>query len=255
MPPALPGAPPASADQGVERSPLAAPDLSEKGGLKDGRRQSLDRRLFMQLQAFGGCGDQEWLIRVLDRAGIDGVLYADVNDPCGVALLTMAEEPAYFVETLRPVLVELAYENLDLKPEYTMLGRTYALGHEPDLPDVLLDRPRRYAFHADWPWAVWYPLRRSGTFARLPEEEQRAILKEHSAIGMAFGRADYVHDIRLACHGLDKHDNDFVIGLLGRDLYPLSAMVQTMRGTQQTALFLERLGPFFVGRRIWQRGS
>jgi hypothetical protein len=28
--------------------------------------------------------------------------------------------------------------------------------------------------------------------------------------------------------------------------------VQTMRKTQQTSLYLERLGPFFVGRATWQ---
>ena len=74
------------------------------------------------------------------------------------------------------------------------------------------------------------------------------ILAEHGTIGMSFGVGDYAHDIRLACHGLDKDDNDFVIGLIGKDLYPLSAIVQTMRKTQQTSLYLERLGPFFVGR-------
>jgi chlorite dismutase len=69
---------------------------------------------------------------------------------------------------------------------------------------------------------------------------------------MRFGAADYVHDVRLACHGLDRDDNDFVIGLIGKDLFPLSAIVQTMRHTQQTALYLDRLGPFFVGRAVWQ---
>ena len=44
----------------------------------------------------------------------------------------------------------------------------------------------------------------------------------------------------------------FVIGLLGKDLYPLSAIVQAMRKTQQTSLYLERLGPFLVGRAVWQ---
>ena len=73
------------------------------------------------------------------------------------------------------------------------------------------------------------------------------ILAEHGTIGMSFGAGDYAHDIRLACHGLDKDDNDFVVGLIGKDLYPLSAIVQTMRKTQQTSLYLERLGPFFVG--------
>ena len=51
---------------------------------------------------------------------------------------------------------------------------------------------------------------------------------------MAFGAADYAHDVRLACHGLDRDDNDFVIGLIGKDLFPLSALVQAMRKTQQT---------------------
>ena len=69
---------------------------------------------------------------------------------------------------------------------------------------------------------------------------------------MAFGAGDYAHDVRLACHGLDRDDNDFVIGLIGKDLFPLSALVQAMRKTQQTALYLDRLGPFFVGRAIWQ---
>ncbi len=48
------------------------------------------------------------------------------------------------------------------------------------------------------------------------------ILAEHGTIGMSYGAADYAHDIRLACHGLDKHDNDFIVGLLGKELYPLS---------------------------------
>jgi chlorite dismutase len=133
-----------------------------------------------------------------------------------------------------------------------MLGRTYAIGYEPDLQETLLDRPRRTVLNPAWPWAVWYPLRRSGKFAQLPAEEQRVILAEHGAIGMSFGAGDYAHDVRLACHGLDKSDNDFVVGLVGKELYPLSKIVETMRKTQQTSLYLERLGPFFVGRAIWQ---
>jgi chlorite dismutase len=137
-------------------------------------------------------------------------------------------------------------------PEYTMLGRTYSLGYEPDLEDALLHRPRRTVLNPAWPWSIWYPLRRNGQFAQLAVEQQRVILAEHGAIGMSFGAADYAHDIRLACYGLDKNDNDFVIGLIGEDLYPLSAIVQAMRKTQQTSLYLERLGPFFVGRALWQ---
>ena len=139
---------------------------------------------------------------------------------------------------------------LTLKPNYSMFGRTYALGYEPDLREVLLERPQRTVTNPDWPWAVWYPLRRSGAFAQLTPEQQRTILAEHGQIGMAFGAADYAHDVRLACHGLDRDDNDFVIGLVGKELFPLSAVVQAMRRTQQTALYLDRLGPFFVGRVV-----
>lgn len=206
----------------------------------------------MQLMAFGGCSDTRPLGRALDQAGIPGVLYEDVNDPRGVALLTFAPDPAFFVERIRPLLNGAPFASLVQKPEYTMLGRTYSIGYEPDLPDTLLHRPTRTVLTPAWQWAVWYPLRRSGKFAQLPVEEQRVILAEHGAIGMSFGAGDFAHDIRLACHGLDKDDNDFVIGLIGKDLFPLSALVQTMRKTQQTSLYLERLGPFFVGRAVWQ---
>ena len=78
------------------------------------------------------------------------------------------------------------------------------------------------------------------------------ILREHATIGMAYGAQDLAHDIRLACHGIDAEDNEFVIGLVGKELHPLSHLVQRMRKTQQTSLYLERLGPFFVGRVRWQ---
>ena len=223
--------------------------------MKNGEPQKSDRRLFMQFLAFGGCEATRPLADTAAAAGICGALYEDVNDPRGVALLTLSEDPAFFLDRVRPMLNGPAFRPLLQKPEYTMLGRTYAIGYEPDLEEVLLNRPRRTVLNPDWRWAVWYPLRRSGKFAQLPAEDQRVILAEHGTIGMSFGAADYAHDIRLACHGLDKDDNDFVVGLLGKDLYPLSAIVQTMRKTQQTSLYLERLGPFFVGRALWQSTS
>jgi hypothetical protein len=235
----------------IRRGP-EPPDISEKGGLRDGRPQRSDERLFMQFMAFGGCESTRPLVGALEPAGISGVLYEDLNDPRGVGLLTVSGDPDFFLDRVRPLLNGPAFRPLVQKPEYTMLGRTYAIGYEPDLADVLLHRPRRTVLNPAWRWAVWYPLRRSGKFAQLPAEEQRTILAEHGAIGISFGQADYAHDIRLACHGLDKDDNDFVVGLIGKELYPLSAIVQTMRKTQQTSLYLERLGPFFVGRAVWQ---
>jgi chlorite dismutase len=235
---------------GLEK--LEKPDLAEKGGLKEGQAQRCDERLFMQLLVWGDCADARPVADAVSRAAIDGVVYEEVNDPRGVAVLTLTKDPSFFVDRLRPLLGRAPFSSLTPKPEFTMLGRTYSLGYEPDLEEALFHRPRRTVLTKEWPWAIWYPLRRSGQFARLPEQDQRKILAEHGAIGMAFGAADYAHDIRLACHGLDKHDNDFVIGLIGKDHYPLSAIVQTMRKTQQTSLYLERLGPFFVGKAVWQ---
>ena len=206
----------------------------------------------MQLLAFGGCTDIRPLADALAGAGMAAVLYEDVNDPRGIALLIVSQDPAVFLDRGRPLLNAAPFASLIQKPEYTMLGRTYSIGYEPDLKETLLDRPQRTVLNPAWNWAVWYPLRRSGRFAQLPADEQRVILSEHGTIGMSFGAADYAHDIRLACHGLDKDDNDFVVGLIGRELYPLSKIVQEMRKTQQTALYLERLGPFFVGRVVWQ---
>ncbi len=220
--------------------------------MKNGQPQRSDTRLFMQFMAFAGCAEPDPLADALARAHIAGALYEDVNDPRGIGLVTLSPDPDYFLDRVRPVLNGPGFSELTQKPEYTMLGRTYALGYEPDLEDVLLQRPQRTVLNPLWKWAVWYPLRRSGKFAQLPADEQRVILAEHGTIGMSFGAGDYAHDIRLACHGLDRDDNDFVVGLIGKNLYPLSAIVQAMRKTQQTSLYLERLGPFFVGRAVWQ---
>jgi chlorite dismutase len=251
---------PHSADSG-QRAPASnrparrgpgPPDLSEKGGGKGGQPQRSDERLFMQLLAFGGCSDAKALGAHLASAGVTGVVYEDLNDPRGVAVLSLSRTPSFFVDVLRPALNSGPFARLALKPGFTMFGRTYSLGYESDLDDVLFHRPARTVLNPAWPWAVWYPLRRSGRFALLPPDEQRVILAEHGAIGMSFGVADLAHDIRLACHGLDANDNDFVVGLIGKDVHPLSAVVQAMRKTQQTALYLDRLGPFFIGRAVWQ---
>ncbi len=231
---------------------MELPDLSEKGGLKGGQPQRSDERLFMQLLAFTGCTDAAAAGAHLAAASVPGVLYEDLNDPQGIALLSVSPTPDLFVDVVRPACTSGVFASYTLKPNYTMFGRTYSLGYEPDLEDALIGRPRRTLFNPDWRWAVWYPLRRSGAFARLPADQQRTVLAEHGAIGKSFGAADYAHDVRLACHGLDRDDNDFVIGLIGRELFPLSAVVQSMRKTQQTALYLDRLGPFFVGRARWR---
>ncbi|HEX6790922.1 MAG TPA: hypothetical protein VF247_06405, partial [Candidatus Krumholzibacteria bacterium] len=79
-------------------------DILEHGRSEAGETLSRDRRLFMQMLAFGDCMDTRPLVDALATAQIRGVLYEDINDPRGVALLTVSEDPAYFIDDLRPFL-------------------------------------------------------------------------------------------------------------------------------------------------------
>ncbi len=236
-------------------------DAIERGAPRDGQPQTMDRRLFMQLLVWRCPPEQNLadvlgaLTRAVGDSGIGAVVYEDVNDPRGVALLSFSEEPGDFVTQVRPLFAHAPLASLELVPELTMLGRTYSGGYEDNLEFWLLDRPRVTVQNAAWPWAVWYPLRRSGAFARLPPKEQAGILREHGVIGRAYGEGDLAHDVRLACHGLDKNDNEFVIGLVGKALHPLSHVVQTMRKTRQTSEYISQMGPFFVGHRVWASGE
>lgn len=236
----------------VSAGDLDTIDLSEKGRGAEGEVISSNRRLFMQFMAFGDVTDTAALIAALEANRVRGVLYEDINDPQGVALLTFSESPDYFLAELRRFLNQPPFVDLTPKPEHTMLGRTYALGYESDLEETLIGRPIRRVLDPALPWVVWYPLRRAGSFEQLSSQEQNVILMEHGGIGRAYGKAHLGYDVRLVCHGLDKNDNDFVVGLVGPELYPLSTIVQRMRKTKQTSLHLERLGPFFIGRVAWQ---
>ena len=232
-------------------------DLSEKGRNYSGETSSLNRRLFMQFLGFGGADPalESRLARDLENSSLAAVLYVDVNDYGGAGLLTVSENPDFFVTELRRFLSSSSFAVLKPRPEYTMLGRTYSLGYEKDLERTLISGPMQKIFDPELAWAIWYPLRRAKAFETLEPEEQRAVLAEHGKIGFQFGDAGYAKDIRLASHGLDKNDNDFVIGILGRELHPLSALVERMRKTQQTSRYLESLGPFFVGKKLFSTGQ
>ncbi len=227
-------------------------DFREKGRDHEGNPITSDRRLFMQLHCFTNCPKPLELCGALKAAKIPCVLYQDLNDPHGIGLLSFHESPEFFVREFSEFLRESQFSTLMHKPHLTMTGRTYSIGYENNLDYVLIDRAIERVLNPNLPWAIWYPLRRKGEFEQLAPEKQSAILKEHGEIGFAFTSAEYGNDIRLACHGLDTHDNDFVIGLVGPKLAPLSALVQRMRKTEQTSQYLEKLGPFFIGHVLWQ---
>lgn len=228
-------------------------DIREVGApTPDGVPQTSSKRLFLQLHAFTGTHQPEALIDALDASGLETVLYHDLNDPTGVGVLLIATDPADLVSEERRLLRSQPFSDLQRKPELTMIGRTYSTGREPNLEDWLLVKPRRNVLNPELHWAVWYPLRRKPEFYLLAPPEQGKILAEHGMMGRAYAEAGYANDIRLACFGLDQQDNEFVIGLVGAELYPLSRLVQDMRKTQQTAKYIDSLGPFFVGQVCWQ---
>ena len=238
-------------------------DVNEYGGKKGTERQSMNRRLFMQLVVFdvpaGASGPDAVASQtgtLLRERGVAGVVYADAMDPRGLGLLTWSDDPAHFVRTVRPLFAVPGgpLASVVMRHGWAMIGRTYGQGHEPELEYILLKRAVENVMNEAFAWHVWYPLRRTGEFAKLEPQEQGPILREHATIGMAYGQQGLAHDIRLACHGLDQADNEFVIGLVGKDLHPLSHLVQTMRKTRQTSEFIAKMGPFFVGH-VAQRSA
>lgn len=252
---------PAQASGAPAAPGLPTVDVNEYGGKKNDERQTLNRRLFMQLLVFDvpvgtDLGQaRSALIESLTRAKVPAVVYADTNAVRGLGLLTWSEDPAHFVDLVAKPFQSGVLATLSERRDFAMLGRTYSNGHEPDLEHALLHRSVENVMHADYGWHIWYPLRRSGAFATLDPHEQSMILREHAAIGMAYGKQELAHDIRLACHGLDAKDNEFVIGVVGPALYPLSHLVQTMRKTKQTSQFISQMGPFFVGKVIARVGA
>jgi hypothetical protein len=242
-----------TANAGQQQSEPQPLDLSEKG-LKHGKQIALDRRLFMKFTAFGGCPDPADGIDRLAAVGVQGALYLDANDPQGIGVMVVSEDPEYFVSELRSLFNRPPFSAMQHKPEFDMLGRSYSIGYESDLEDTLLVKPLQKLVNPTFRWAVWYPLQRAKNFQTLPEDHQRRILAEHGTLAKRYGLGGHAADIRLACHGLDRSDNDFIVGLVGPRLHPLSAVVQEMRRTEQTSQYLSSLGPFFVGRVAWQTG-
>ena len=254
-------APAAGPSAPLEAKGLPSIDVNEYGGKKDGVKQAMNRRLFMQLLVFrlpsatgpeGGARSAPdavgaELVSILRQRKIPGVVYADMMDPRSLALLSWSEDPAHFVRNVRPLFSEETLSRATLRDDFGMIGRTYSTGHEPELEWYILRRPIENVVNEATPWHVWYPLRRKGMFAKLEPIDQSHILREHAALGIAYGHQELATDVRLACHGIDAGDNEFVIGLVGKDLHPLSHLVQAMRKTRQTSEFIEKMGPFFVG--------
>src|SRR6185295_7077692 len=113
---------PAESARPTGRARIEPPDISEKGGTRDGRPQRSDERLFVQLLAFGDCDDPRAVMGHLAGAADAVVVYEDLNDPRGIAVVTVSQDPNTFIERVRPRLSTGPMAGLPLKPHYTMFG-------------------------------------------------------------------------------------------------------------------------------------
>ena len=68
----LTGTPAVSTPAAQTRRGPEPPDISERGGMKDGQPQRSDVRLFMQFMAFGGCPDVRPLAAALAESDVGG---------------------------------------------------------------------------------------------------------------------------------------------------------------------------------------
>ena len=62
----------ATAPQPHARRGPEPPDIEEKGGMKEGKPQKLNQRLFMQFLAFGGCASAKALAKAMAHSKIAG---------------------------------------------------------------------------------------------------------------------------------------------------------------------------------------
>ena len=154
-------------------------DLQEVGASIDGDLQVSDRRLFLQLHVFEDCSDPNNIVEVLEKGNLNAVLYDDINNPTGIGVLFIVEDPAVLATAARDLLVGLQQAaTLSYRPEMTMTGRTYSSGREPNLEEWLLNKPLQNALNPNFPWAIWYPLRRKSEFYLLEHRERGRILGE-----------------------------------------------------------------------------
>jgi chlorite dismutase len=239
---------------------VSPPELREVGAPDSitGERQFMTRRLYMQLRVLDVDLSKMELTKFLETlktllSSMPSVMYMDAVSNNSVGVLIWSEDPSDFVTRLNPIL-----SNKSLAPYFTersgwtMFGKTYSNGHEKDLEEFLFKKPIRNATRDDWDWGIWYPLRRKGPFYIQPPEDQCSMLLTHAAIGKAFSDLNAAHDIRLKSFGMDPDDNEYIVGLVGDDFHGLSRVVEEMRKTKHTAEYLESLGPFFVGKKVWK---
>ena len=228
--------------------------LAERGKTAEGAPQSLDRRLFVQLLAYTGCPDAAPLAEAADQAGVGGVVYESAQDPQGVAVALFHEDPAFFVEDGRRLHTSAPFRDLAPLPALTMLGRTYSIGYEQDLLGTLVARPVKTMTNPDVvvgrvvPAPAERPVRAGA--ARGAAADAHGARRDRPGVR---GRRPTPTTSASRATGWTRTTTDFVAGLVGKSLFPLSKPSSSGCGRRaRRPSSSSRLGPFFAGRAVWQ---
>jgi len=99
------------------------------------------------------------------------------------------------------------------------------------------------------PWLCMYPFVRSYEWYLLPEDERRAMLREHGVAGRAF---DDVQANTVSAFALN--DYEWILALESVDLHDLVDMMRDLRNTQARRHVREEI-PFYTGRLVDTDGA
>ena len=198
-----------------------------------------DSSLFLQLLVFTDCAEIKPLLLPLKNSLIDCVLYKNFNDPQGIALLAVTDDPEQIVTDLPDVVCSRLFRTLTQRPDLTMTGRAWDGTQRSDQLETVVK-------NEEMPWGLWYTMRGTPAFARLHEVEQAAVLDSITSPA-GLNAEDFVQ-IRLKSHALDGGGNEFMHGVHARSPRHLSLFVEAIKRTEQYAQHIVSAGPFFVGR-------
>ena len=98
---------------------FSGPNITETGAAVDGVPVTLDERAYYQLHVFTGAGDTREIVAAVRESKLNAVVYADVNDPRGVGILIISEDPALFVGKARNLLAGPPFDRLERLEEFT----------------------------------------------------------------------------------------------------------------------------------------
>ena len=207
----------------------------------------------MKFTAFGGCADPQAAVAALAEDGVEGALYVDANDPQGIGLIVAAEDPGLLRDDAARAVQPPAVRGVHAQARVRHA--------RPHVLDRLRARSRGHAVHeaARQDAEPREPLGRvvSAAARRRSFRRCRPIISAASWPSTARSRnatapAGMPPTCASRATASTRTTTTSSSACSARTCIRLSAVVQEMRKTEQTAQYLDSLGPFFVGKAVWQ---